>query len=278
MNLLFGALLLILLLLPGVAFRLGYLLLPFSSKTFRSSFLEELLFSIVPAFLFGVAGYLLVDAFLVPVNERQLFLLLINSDKAATTALTARAIGLFALYLVVLNAVAFSTGAGFRRLAIRQCWHLRFSFLRIYNEWQLYFEGIILDYPEVPGQSADVTAQWLDVLVETKGESYLYCGLLEDYVIDREEKLDRLYLSAVRRRRLSDDPPAEVPGQVPPEIDYDDAQAVALEESQLADTLDKRYYFMPGNYFLIPGRDIRNINITYLKAELEGDAGVLEGS
>jgi len=66
MNFLLGALLLVLLLLPGFIFRLGYLAKAFSNKSFHASFLEELIFSLLPAFFLETLGYLIVKNFRTP--------------------------------------------------------------------------------------------------------------------------------------------------------------------------------------------------------------------
>jgi hypothetical protein len=45
------------------------------------------------------------------------------------------------------------------------------------------------------------------------------------------------------------------------EVDYDhelDPLTLPMEPA-----LDDRYYFMPGDYFMIPGSEIRSVNITY---------------
>ena len=52
---------------------------------------------------------------------------------------------------------------------------------------------------------------------------------------------------------------------MPSEVNYDQPEPSAeLMEEQL----DKRYYFMPGDYFMIPGAEIKSINITYYIGEV----------
>ena len=261
MSFLLGAFLLIVLLLPGVMFRVGYLSVPFNSKSFRSSFLEELLFSLVPAFVLQTAGYLITERCFHNVDEHSIYLLLINSDKVARSAVVAGSIGRFAAYMVLVTLGAVGLGAGLRTLSKRLGWHLRYPVLRIYNEWQIYFDGIVLDRPDVPGSSGDVDLVYADVLVEANGVGYIYSGVLEDYVVDREEKLDRLYLTLVRRRKLADDRSAAELRN----LDY----RAATDAHDAEEPLDERYYAMPGRYFIIPGAQIRNINIFYKTFEEE---------
>ncbi len=273
MNFLLGALLLALLLFPGFIFRMGYLAKPFASKSLNSTFFEELLFSLLPAFILQVGGYLVVNSFS-PVNERAFLLLLINSDKISTYPYSGRDIGLFALYLLALCGIALMGGLLFRALALRTRIHLRYSLFRIYNEWQIYFEGFTLDYPDEPGERKDVLQKWLDVLVENKEASYIYSGFLYEYVLGKDDSLSRLYLTAVRRRKLEDDAvlsDEQSPASAPEDstVDYDQEESGG---DDMEAGLDKRYYFMPGDYFMIPGSEIKSINITYYTGEVTDEA------
>jgi hypothetical protein len=271
MNILPGALILALLLLPGFIFRMGYLAKPFASKSFNSSFVEELLFSLLPAFIIQICGYLIVEHFR-GVNEQTFLLLLINSEKSILHTFTASEIAMFATYLLVVCGCAIALGFGMRYIALRTRLHLQYSLFRIYNEWQIYFDGFILDYPDEPGERKDVMQKWLDVLVENKNGSYIYSGFLNEYVLAKDDTLSRIYLTAVRRRKLEDDyielegmEGEDGEGNNESEVNYDEPDSVAnLENTQL----DKRYYFMPGDYFMIPGSEIKSINITYYTGEL----------
>ncbi len=274
MNILLGALALALLLLPGLLFRLVYLSPTFSSRPLKNSFLDELLFSLVPAFVFQTAGYLIVDTWTSAVREEVFVLLLVNSDKLAAQKLAAGDIGRFGLYVVIVSGLSAVVGLFVRRLSLRRGWHQKYSFLRIYTEWEIYFEGFILDDPrqEGIGRRRDILERWLDVAVESKDATLLYSGYLDKYVLTKDEKLDRIYLTAVRRRKLSADlksTPDELPEGASQEAEYStaegDSNPIAAETATTE--FDDRYYFMPGHYFMIPGAEIRNINITFL---LEG--------
>ena len=274
MNILLGALALALLLLPGLLFRLVYLSPTFSSRPLKNSFLDELLFSLVPAFVLQTAGYLLVDTWILNVREEVFVLLLLNSDKLGAETLTAYEVGLFGLYVVTICSIAAAMGLIVRRQSLRRQWHQKYSFLRIYTEWEIYFEGFILDDPrqEGIGRRKDILERWLDVAVESKDATLLYSGYLDKFVLTKDEKLDRIYLTAVRRRKLSADLksiPDELPEGAAQEAEYStDAQDTNPEAAETAATeFDDRYYFMPGHYFMIPGAEIRNINITFLLNE-----------
>lgn len=257
MNFLFGAVLLILLILPGILFRLAYISVPSYSKAFRSSFQEEIIFAVGPAFLLQCVGFIITQQFC-SIDENQLYLLLINNDKAtANNPITNNEIGLFLLYNIALGIIAVLLGWLTRVIAIKTNFHQRFHFLRLFNDWELFFEGYILDNPDVPGSRAQVAEKWVDVLVSGKDGELIYTGLLVDYVVNREEKLERIYLLYTRRRRFTDD---DSYGDI---FGEQDATHTTEEE------IDQRYYQMPGDFFVILGSEIKNINITYFSYEID---------
>ena len=164
-----------------------------------------------------------------------------------------------------------------RFIALRTRLHLQYSLFRIYNEWQIYFDGLILDYPDKAGEWKKVMNCWLDVLVENENGAFIYSGFLEEYVLAKDDTLSRIYLTAVRRRKLADDTGVQdiqhdesAADTGPSEVNYDTPPEPSAE--LMEEQLDKRYYFMPGDYFMIPGAEIKSINITYYTGEVTDSA------
>lgn len=278
MNFLFGALLIFILLLPGVLFRIGYLSDP-NRKMFKSSFSEELLFSLVPTLLIQIPAYLFVNSFLWNVNENKFYLLFINSDKVLLNNVNSIEIFCFFAYTVIVNVAAVYMGAAARRFVLNRHLDFKYPILKIHNAWETYFEGFILDRPDTPGTSKQIVHKWLDILTDSRDGDIIYSGYLQDYVVTRDEKLDRLYLTAVRRRLFKNDPTGSNPGSdslSSPEnedlnnINYDPPSAeLETTATEIDKELNNRYYFMPGDYFMIPGAQIKNINITYFSEEVD---------
>jgi len=100
------------------------------------------------------------------------------------------------------------------------------------------FSGRILDNPE------NVEFVQVDILVKSDHGNLIYCGILNNYYLSPDGSIDKIYLLNVYRRSFSSD---------------------SIEESKnfLDKELDDRYYNMPGEYFVIFGREILNINVTY---------------
>lgn len=140
--------------------------------------------------------------------------------------------------------LAVGIGKGSRELVEHFDLDIRVRWLRFNNEWYYLLSGRILNFPDWYGSEAGKVAKvQVDVVVETKEGSVLYCGLLDEFYLSKDG-LDRICLSQTFRRRLDQDAPNQT-------------------EKQIDRQFDGRYYKMPGDLFVIPYSQIRNINLTY---------------
>lgn len=257
MNLAFGALLLFLLFFPGILLRIAYLNGPYSRKNIQSSLVDELILSLAPALILQFVGYVVVERFS-PYHVRlevlyQLIVGVSNPQYKPNFALIEASLGHFLSYHFLLFVVAVLVGKGARYLVKQTNLDIRFHSLRFNNDWYYLLSGRILDFPGRPGNTQAISYVFVDTLVETKEGSYLYCGILEEFFLSKDG-LDRICLSQVYRRKLSDDAPGE------------DAPGVAISDDDEAPTgkpFDQRYYEMPGDLFVIPYAQIRNLNLSY---------------
>jgi hypothetical protein len=82
MNLAFGALLIFILLFPGSSFRSAYLGGPYTRKASATSFIDELIWSLAPAFVLQFLGYFFVESVLGQnISERVIYHLLTASPQ-----------------------------------------------------------------------------------------------------------------------------------------------------------------------------------------------------
>ena len=95
-----------------------------------------------------------------------------------------------------------------------------------------------MDFPHVPGEASVVDFVWVDLMVQVNEGTIIYTGVLNDYVLSKENGLDRIYLSEVVRRYLGDD-----------------HNKKRLE------------YEMPGNFMVFPFDKVLNMNLTYYQIE-----------
>jgi hypothetical protein len=254
MNLVFGSVLLLTFIAPGLIFRISYLQGPYSKQSFKPSTIDELFWALIPAFFFHFAGIWYVEKFTrFNINLKYVYSLLTGvSSQDLDFEVVRSSIPSFTAYLIILIIVAILLGLGLRRVVRLFKLDIMFNFLRLNNDWDYVFSGEILDFPAVPGESENIELIKIDALVKSQEGTMIYSGILHDYFLSKDNGLDRIYLKQVYRRKLEHDLPAG-------------------GRSELQ-TLDERYYQMPGDLFIILYRDVVNMNITYLTFEEEAVA------
>ena len=87
-------------------------------------------------------------------------------------------------------------------------------------------------------------------LVKSDQGTIIYTGILADYVLSKDGGIDRIYLTNVKRRYLRDD---------------------KLNQPHSNDDGDERYYYLPGQFFIVPYSQVINLHITYYKIEVTDD-------
>ncbi len=226
MNFAFGTLLILILLTPGFLLRYAFLKGPYSRKNHKPSLPDEIIWSVIPAFLLQLSGYALLEAMGYTIALKDLYLLIIGSDKVSFEILSAGILP-FMIYAVIQMIIAFYIGSASRWAVGKFGLDLRYNILKVNNEWYYLFSGQLAD--------EKVEAIQLDILVKSDKGTSLYSGILEDYFLNSDGGIDRVYLIEVSR--------------------------------------DVKYQ-MPGDYFVIFGREILNINVTYyrLVKELDTDS------
>jgi len=122
---------------------------------------------------------------------------------------------------------------------------IKFKILRFKNQWAYIFSGEILTFSKFKNnQDSNNNLKhlfpYLDVLVKkSDSETILYNGYLKDYDLNCNniQELDKIYLTQTTRYKESNSEPKEV----------------------------------PGDFFIIPGKEIKNINVHYIYSENEAE-------
>jgi hypothetical protein len=254
MNIAVGALVLLLLIFPGILFRYAYLSGPYSRRNFQSSVSDEVVLSLIPAFLIQTAAYCIIEFILhIDINISLLVRLVsqISLVNPGEFEIVENSIVLFSIFNILTCTFGFFAGKLFRMLVFKNNWDIKYHSLRFNNEWYYLLSGRILDFPTNAGDSRRIDLVRVDVMSESQGKTIIYSGILREFYLSKADGLDRIYLTNVYRRNINDDMPREI--TAPIEQEFDD-----------------RYYKMPGDLFVIPYQQIRNINITYYIIEEEG--------
>ena len=255
MNIAFGALVLLILLLPGLVFRVAYLNVRYSGKSFRSTIVDETLLAVAPALILQIIGFEVVENILRhPVSLITIYQLIISSGNFSHFDIVEKSLGSFLLYNLLLGTAAYFLGVGARKLIQHYKIQYKYPLFRFQNDWYHILKGTILSFQGNAQDMEEIDYVWVDVMLESKEGTFIYSGILKDFFLSKDEGLDRIYLTNVRRRRMSDDL-----------ADTDDTAETSESDSLLE--LDKRYYYMPGDFFIIPYSQIKNLNVIYYKRE-----------
>lgn len=171
MSILFAAILVVIILLPGFVFRFSYLTESEKKIDPKLSFLDETFFYIVLSFIIQTPIYLFVDSLICDVDENKFYLLLINNEKVAiNNSLTSFEIRNFFLYTILVTTVSFILGRIVRYYVLKNHWDLKYQFLKIYSHWYDFFEGRILLDSNLPNRENLIPS--IDILVENKDCSF----------------------------------------------------------------------------------------------------------
>lgn len=192
----------------------------------------------MPAVLLQLTGLIFIEIIGQKISMDDLYHLLIGSDKGRIDfELLKSSIPKFILYQTFLILFSVLLGYSIRIAALRFNLDKKFGFLKINNDWYYLFSGRILN------NSQAIELVQIDVLVSSNEGDVIYCGILDRYYLSPDGSIDRIYLSNVYRRRFSND--------------------LRKEHIKTEKESDERYYNMPGDFFVIFGRAILNVNITY---------------
>ena len=241
MSFAFGALLIVLLLLPGIIFRYAYIRSNSLRRSLDFSLLSEAITMVVVAVLLHALGIKIASYLGVQPDFRLVYLLgtggtlnLIDYDRVASSYLP------FLWYTLFLCGLAALVGYGIQRLVVSLGYDQRYKGLRVLNDWDRYFTGYVL----TAEQRAKLNFTWVDLLVDgSGGNAVLYSGVLENYSLNREQVIDQIFISsAIRRHNL------DLSGVLPAPM-----ESLAHPPN----------YDMPGDYFVIPYAQVRNVNIIY---------------
>lgn len=217
MNIAFGTLVIIVLLSPGFVCRYAFLKGPYSRKNFKPSISNDVFWSVIPAVFIQLTAFIFLKFVGANPSLKDIYLLIIGAENIDFEAIES-GITPFLIYSVIILSLSYLPGSLARWTVIRFNLDLKYNILKVNNEWYYLFSSKLTN--------EEVDFIQLDILVNSDKGTMLYSGILDDYFLNKEGGIDRLYLIKVHRDRK---------------------------------------YEMPGDYFIIFGKEILNINLTYFR-------------
>lgn len=260
MNIALATLTLLVILYPGFLFRRFYFTEEFSKEYFKQSVTDLIFSSILPGFFIHFLGYFLFIKGRHQIDVFTIGTLLSGTSDADKVTRAFKAVyeksPYIISYFISVSFLGMITGF-LSKLVVRNFkLDRKIKLFRFQNEWHYIFSGEILDFPKVSGKADDIDCSYVDALVKTDEGTVIYSGLLTDYILTKEGGIDRIYLTSVKRRFLKDDI-----------INGPESQIKQKPEN----TDDKRYYYLPGQFFIIPYNLVINLHITYYKFTITND-------
>lgn len=251
MNVAFQALLLFILILPGLLLRSKYngriakeLVLPQNYTPFSREAIIILISAVLLNFLWILIANSIGHWFGFNVDLNSVMYLLMGDyrdpklQELAIHAVTNQPIKV-AIYFLTLYFFSMYLGYKLHTVIRKNGLDKKYKLFRFNNQWHYLLTGEIMEFPDMNDNPTEVDFVSVSAVVD----SYLYIGNVADYELDGQGKLARLTLKETYRRMLSDD------------ADGDDVQ-IDLEN-------DPRYYRIKGDFFIIDCENTRNINIDY---------------
>ena len=261
MSFAFPALLVFLLVLPGIILRYSYARGPWgwASPTSLRRVSEELAYGVAFALVLHAVWLPLVRGLGFEPHVESMLLLLIGNfgdgDRYLDRVLGAvsQPYPQVAGYLVSLYMASAVSGNLGHRVVRRLKLDHRTKTFRFDNYWYYMLTGEVLDFPENAGEGRRVDGVYLSGVVDHASGSYLYRGIVSDFTFDRDGGLDTIVLADAHRRRLVDDredhgaPRAAVGPSMP----------------------DERYYEIRGDFLVLRYSELRTLNLDYFAVTLE---------
>lgn len=215
MNFALAAVVLFLVVTPGIVLRRAYLSAPFSKRSASTTLTDELLGATIPAVFLHLLAIAAINASLGTTPNLRAVAALLSNDKQQETAYALGEILLedrwrLLAYWVALLAVATACGAGARRIVLRTRADVRYRWLRYSNEWFYLTTG--------RGETSAPALILVDALVAQGSLLAIYSGRLDQHFLSRDGGLDSLVLREpfVRQMVKADgtvEETQEIPGQ-----------------------------------------------------------------
>lgn len=235
------------LLTPGILFRRFYFTGEFSKQYFKATFSDLLISTILPSVLIQLASYSCVMDWYT-LDTKVFSVLVSGTDDPQQINYALANIHDFKIQIVLYLVLTSSLGGllgWISKLIVRKFkLDRRHKVFRFSNQWHYLFSGEILDYPKILGNSEDIGLRYVDILTDTQEGSVIYSGIVDEYILSKAGGMDSVYLSNVKRRYLKDDE---------------------------HDSNTNPYYFLPGQFFIIPFSQIKNMHITYYSVTAESE-------
>lgn len=247
MEIAIGALVIIVLLLPGISFRKGYFSEEFSNQYTIKDFFQLFVNTFIPSVILYLLALPIISIIGYSYNIKVLIGLVSSNDNLFEKSLehvynTQTEILVFQL---VINIISFIIGYWLKNFFIKKSIDSKFEFFRYKNIWHYVLSAKFIDFERSQIQLysdnvEDVDITFVDALVSVGNKVFIYNGMLVDYQLASEGNLDFLIVKDVQRKQID----------------------------------KKKFKDVNGHVVVLKYENIINLNLTFIEAEEDGMGGV----
>ncbi len=247
MEIAIGALVIIVLLLPGISFRKGYFSEEFSNQYTIKDFFQLFVNTFIPSVILYLLSLPIISIIGYSYNIKVLIGLVSSNDNLFEKSLehvynTQTEILVFQL---VINIISFIIGYWLKNFFIKKSIDSKFEFFRYKNIWHYVLSAKFIDFERSQIQLysdnvEDVDITFVDALVSVGNKVFIYNGMLVDYQLASEGNLDFLIVKDVQRKQID----------------------------------KKKFKDVNGHVVVLKYENIINLNLTFIEAEEDGMGGV----
>ncbi len=278
MNVVLSALIIILLLYPGIFFRAVYFrgnrldgTYKIKYNVLRQPIWEQVIASIVPAFLIHIVCTQAIDRVCLFPNSVDYGFIYdcllgrpINAINDAGNPVGRQVplsnyLGGFFLYLISSLVLALISASVARDVVFRNKLDSRIPLLRFSNEWFYWLTGRVLETnPDTANRTTDFIS--VHVLAETKENTIIYDGVLYDFTLSETHNgLDRIVLSFASKSVFQKVMTSQ---KVVQTADTENEMVESVKQSEQFEQVDRRE--LEQEFLIIPYSQIKNITISYI--------------
>lgn len=200
MNIALSAVIIIVLLLPPIAFYVSFVFGKFQRAAPKLGPLEGIMLCAVFALILHTTGITFIKSEI----RFDILVLLIGGDFKTTGSLISNTefrkyVQQFALYNGLLVSISVFLGRFLRWSLYKSRLHVKSEASRLYNHWWYLFRGFKINGHITQHNTRFFDMIFIDALVNTNAGTMLFSGYLSDFVC-HGEVLDRIYLAEARKR------------------------------------------------------------------------------
>lgn len=247
MEIALGALIIIILLLPGISFRKGYFSEEFSNQYTIKDFFQLFVNTFIPSIILYLIALPIILLIGYKYNLATLIGLISSNDKLfiQSVDIVSEFQNEILLFQIIINSTSFFIGYKLKNYFIQNSLDSKIEFFRYKNIWHYVLSAKFINFERSQislnnNTVEDVDITYVDALVTVGEKVFIYNGMLVDYQLAPEGHLDFLVIKDVQRKQID----------------------------------KRRYKDVNGHVIILKYENIINLNLTFIEAEEDGFGSV----